>query len=132
VDAHNIVPCWEASPKQEYAARTIRNKIHNHMPEFFTEFPPVIPHPFVAKATVEKVDWEKAEASLEIDRCVQEVQWATPGTKAGLHTLETFLLERLPHFEAHRNNPNKNTLSNMSPWFHFGMHSICLNPFLHA
>jgi deoxyribodipyrimidine photo-lyase len=22
VDAHNIVPCWEASPKKEYAART--------------------------------------------------------------------------------------------------------------
>ncbi|KAL8578360.1 hypothetical protein ACOMHN_031734 [Nucella lapillus] len=29
VDAHNIVPCWEASPKLEYSARTIRTKIHN-------------------------------------------------------------------------------------------------------
>ncbi|MFW6216960.1 MAG: deoxyribodipyrimidine photo-lyase, partial [Desulfohalobiaceae bacterium] len=27
VDAHNIVPCWQASNKQEYAARTIRPKI---------------------------------------------------------------------------------------------------------
>ena len=24
VDAHNVVPVWIASPKQEYAARTIR------------------------------------------------------------------------------------------------------------
>ena len=25
VDAHNIVPIWEASDKQEYGARTIRS-----------------------------------------------------------------------------------------------------------
>jgi len=45
VDAHNIVPCWVASPKQEYSARTIRAKIHSQLPEFLTEFPPVIQHP---------------------------------------------------------------------------------------
>lgn len=28
VDAHNIVPCWVASDKLEYGARTIRGKIH--------------------------------------------------------------------------------------------------------
>lgn len=28
VDAHNIVPCWIASDKLEYGARTIRPKIH--------------------------------------------------------------------------------------------------------
>lgn len=49
VDAHNIVPCWIASNKQEYAARTIRNKINNKLPEFLTEFPPVIKHPFSGK-----------------------------------------------------------------------------------
>lgn len=27
VDAHNIDPCWVASPKLEHAARTIRGKI---------------------------------------------------------------------------------------------------------
>lgn len=46
VDAHNIVPCWVASPKQEYSARTIRGKIHAQLPEFLTEFPPVIRHPY--------------------------------------------------------------------------------------
>ncbi len=34
VDAHNIVPVWEASPKLEYAARTIRPKIQAKLPEF--------------------------------------------------------------------------------------------------
>ncbi len=32
VDAHNIVPCWVASEKLEYSARTIRPKINNKLP----------------------------------------------------------------------------------------------------
>lgn len=46
VDAHNIVPCWVASPKQEYSAWTFRCKINAQLPEFLTEFPPVICHPY--------------------------------------------------------------------------------------
>ena len=34
VDAHNVVPVWEASDKREYGARTIRTKIHKRLPEF--------------------------------------------------------------------------------------------------
>lgn len=49
VDAHNIVPCWEASPKLEYGARTIRPKIHKVLQSFLTEFPPVIQHPHTSK-----------------------------------------------------------------------------------
>ena len=45
VDAHNVVPVWETSDKQEYAARTIRNKIMGKLGEFLTEFPPVVQHP---------------------------------------------------------------------------------------
>ena len=50
VDAHNIVPCWEASPKQEYGARTIRSKIHNVLNSYLTEFPPVSRHPHQLKS----------------------------------------------------------------------------------
>ena len=34
VDAHNVIPCWVASDKREYGARTIRSKIHKKLPEF--------------------------------------------------------------------------------------------------
>jgi deoxyribodipyrimidine photo-lyase len=34
VDAHNIVPCWIASPKQEYAAYTFRPKMVEPFPSF--------------------------------------------------------------------------------------------------
>ena len=43
VDAHNIVPCWLASDKKEYGARTIRNKINSKLPEFLDDFPPLAP-----------------------------------------------------------------------------------------
>ena len=44
VDAHNVVPCWEASPKQEYAAHTFRPKLYGHLSEFLEEFPELEPN----------------------------------------------------------------------------------------
>lgn len=52
VDGHNIVPCWIASDKQEYAARTIRNKITSKLDTFLTSFPPVIKHPHSGKIDI--------------------------------------------------------------------------------
>jgi len=37
VDAHNIVPCWMASSKQEYGAYTIRPKINRLLSDFLEE-----------------------------------------------------------------------------------------------
>ena len=39
VDAHNIVPAWIASSKQEVGARTLRGKIHSSLPTYMTSFP---------------------------------------------------------------------------------------------
>ncbi|KAJ9593744.1 hypothetical protein L9F63_014717 [Diploptera punctata] len=124
VDAHNILPCWVASDKLEYAARTIRNKINSKLPEFLTQFPPVVKHPHSASFKAEEVDWSRAEASLEVDRSVKPVTWATPGTKAGLTVLQTFCNSRLKLFASKRNDPTADALSNLSPWFHFGQVSV--------
>ncbi len=53
VDAHNIVPVWVTSDKQEYAARTIRNKVNGNLTTYLTEFPPVIKHPHKSDEEVE-------------------------------------------------------------------------------
>ncbi|XP_056421480.1 deoxyribodipyrimidine photo-lyase-like [Hyla sarda] len=124
VDAHNIVPCWVASNKQEYGARTIRRKIHDQLSQFLTEFPPVITHPYTSKLEAEPIDWDKCYASLEVDRTVKEVEWAKPGSKAGINMLHSFITERLKYFNTDRNNPNRQALSNLSPWFHFGQLSV--------
>ncbi|MCI4377822.1 hypothetical protein PGIGA_G00207860 [Pangasianodon gigas] len=120
VDAHNVVTCWEASNKLEYAARTIRGKITKLLPEFLTEFPPVDTHPHLSTKTAKKVDWEEVMSSLEVDRSVGEVLWAKPGTAGGIAMLESFIDQRLRLFATERNNPNANALSQLSPWIHSG------------
>ncbi|KAM7379019.1 hypothetical protein PAMP_004597 [Pampus punctatissimus] len=120
VDAHNVVPCWVASSKLEYAARTIRGKINKLLPEFLTDFPLVEKHPYTATRTAKPVDWAKTLASLQLDRAVGEPEWAEPGTEAGMAMLESFIDERLKVFDTQRNDPNAPALSQLSPWIRFG------------
>ncbi|KAL4608184.1 Deoxyribodipyrimidine photo-lyase-like [Arapaima gigas] len=120
VDAHNIVPCWVASDKQEYSARTIRGKITKLLPEFLTQLPLVEKHPHCASIPAKPVDWEGAWTSMKVDQTVEEVEWARPGSAAAFATLESFIDLRLRDFATHRNNPNCKALSQLSPWLHAG------------
>lgn len=130
VDAHNVVPCWFASDKQEYGARTIRNKINSKLDDFLTEFPPVIKHPHdpVKKVLLlTNVDWNSCYKSLQCDMDVKVVEWAKPGYKAGIQTLHDFIKIRIRTYDTERNDPNKNALSQLSPWTHFGQISCQRN-----
>lgn len=49
-----------------------------------------------------------------------EVKWATPGAAGGLAVLDRFLTAKLKLFDAKRNDPTVDALSNTSPWMHFG------------
>jgi len=116
-DAHNIVPCWEASSKQEYAARTIRPKIHRRLDEFLTNFPEL---PAFARAlALPPVDWDAARQSLRIDHGVTEVDWLEPGENGARDLLTRFIAQRLEHY-GQRNDPNAPVLSELSPYLHFG------------
>ena len=117
VDAHNIVPCWLASPKQEYAARTFRPKIHAKLGEFLTNFPELTPLPTQKKHP--KNDWKKLKNSLSVLSTVSPVSWIQPGSTAAQETLSTFLLNS-SNYETERNDPTKSALSNLSPYLHFG------------
>jgi len=124
VDAHNIVPCWIASPKLEYGARTIRSKIQNLLPEFLTDIPPIEPNP---KGSLDKhplVDWKGVYDSLEVDRTVKEVTWLRPGPSGAREMYQKFVDIKLKDYEAKRNDPNNDVASNLSPYLHFGQISI--------
>lgn len=125
IDAHNIVPVLVVSDKQEYAARTIRNKINSKLGEFLTEFPPVIKHPHKAAKEFqsEKIDWQAALDSVKVDTTVGEVTWLKPGYRNGIDMLESFISKRLKVYDK-RNDPNIDALSNLSPYFHFGQISV--------
>ncbi|MDO9307963.1 MAG: deoxyribodipyrimidine photo-lyase, partial [Deltaproteobacteria bacterium] len=49
VDAHNIVPCRTASPRLEFGAYTLRPKINRLLPDFLTDIPQPVPHPYTWK-----------------------------------------------------------------------------------
>ena len=66
------------------------------------------------------MDWDSVISSLEVDRSVGEVTTIVPGAAAAAATLQSFIAQRLKHFAADRNDPNKNALSGLSPYLHFG------------
>ncbi len=116
VDAHNVVPCRIASDKQEYAARTIRPKIHRLLGEFLTEFPQMNRQEAVFSESVQAPDWKRAETLYPYDGLFPVIA----GAKAGTETLNEFTGEKLPFYNEKRNNPNFDAQSMMSPYFHFG------------
>jgi len=120
VDAHNIVPCWIASPKQEYAAYTFRPRIHRLLPEFLEQFPAVKKHPVSFKGKQSLVNWEGAYSRLRTDHDVQEVDWLKPGEQAAKKVLKNFVEKKLPSYESQRNDPTADGQSNLSPYLHFG------------
>ncbi|MDR4506758.1 MAG: deoxyribodipyrimidine photo-lyase [Candidatus Brocadiaceae bacterium] len=120
VDAHNIVPCWVASPKQEYGAYTLRPKIYRVLQEFFDTFPGLKKHPVSWKGTYRKTEWQRCFSSLKVDRSVSPVEWLVPGEKAAKKALCRFLQEKLFLYDSQRNDPTKDAQSNLSPYIHFG------------
>ncbi len=120
VDAHNIVPCWVASPKQEYGAYTLRPKIHRVLFEFLEDIPPLRRHPFFFKETPRETDWLQVMKALKADPAVSPVKEFPPGEKAARQALKSFIQRRLTSYEANRNDPLTNGQSGLSPYLHFG------------
>jgi hypothetical protein len=48
---------WEASDKREYGARTIRTKIHKHLPTFLEEYPE-LPELKAWEGKAPAIDWK--------------------------------------------------------------------------
>ena len=119
VDAHNIVPCWEASPKQEFGAYTLRPKLHRRLPEFTESFPELLRHPF--GRPVESVnDWRRVWRNLALpEPSAPGYRWPA-GPVAALGALRRFLAEGLEHYGESRNDPAREGQSDLSPYLHFG------------
>lgn len=115
VDAHNVVPCWSASDKREYAARTIRPKIRKQMDRYMTPFPEPIRHPY-GDATRDKIP-EARELNLDHHPSPLDLK---PGSNAAERKLDAFLFTRLKDYGDRRNDPNLDWTSGLSPYFHFG------------
>jgi deoxyribodipyrimidine photo-lyase len=123
VESDVIVPVEETSPKEEYAAATIRSKIHKKLSHFLVPFKqsdPAVESLSLDFDSFDIKDIGKAVSKLRINRSVKKVNSFQGGTKEALKHLEVFLEGKLNRFPELRNDPTLDYLSHMSPYLHFG------------
>ncbi len=118
VDAHNIVPAWLASPKQEFGAYTLRPKINKLLPEYLQTFPKLKKHAFTISSIA--INWKKLRSSLTIDESIDTVKGFIPGEQAAQMAMKAFIKKGLNGYSQRRNDPTLAGQSNLSPYLHFG------------
>lgn len=117
VDAHNIVPCWMASPKQEFAAATFRPKINRHLPDRLEFLPPPLSRSMSWPGEADTAGNQKILARYDEPT---DGKWRG-GSSQALSALAKFVGERLHGYGERRNDPNLDWTSGLSPYLHFGM-----------
>lgn len=117
VDAHNLIPVWKASDKQEFAAYTFRPKIHNNFDSYLNDFPELKAQQTNLKFP--KINWNKLKAVLKI-KDSDTYDWIIPGEKAARKAALNFLKADIHNYNAKRNDPSENAQSNLSPYLHYG------------
>jgi deoxyribodipyrimidine photo-lyase len=129
VESDVIVPVEETSSKEEYAAATIRSKIHKKLNHFLIPLQqrsPSVDSLSMGFDFFDVDDVGKAISKLRIDRSVHKVDLFKGGTKEARKHLEVFLEGKLDRFPELRNDPTLDYLSHMSPYLHFGQISPLL------
>lgn len=128
VDAHNVVPVWIASDKIEYAARTIRAKLHARLPQYLVDFPRLQKQSrqiaelcrwHTPDGLKSSINWAHVRELVTADPEVLPVQGMTPGAQAAKNQLKTFL-GTIEGYASTRNDPTLDSVSGISPYLHFG------------
>lgn len=126
VDADVVVPSSLIETEQ-YAARTIRPRIHRQLDEWLVPSPEPVAE--VTWKAVRNVASQPPDISLldglPIDRSVGAVDAVRGGTREARRHLRRFLRERLETYETTRNHPEVDGTSRLSPYLHFGHIGPC-------
>ena len=121
VDADVVVPT-ALLKKEQYAARTIRPRIHALLDEFLTP----------SRNPKARIPWHPKKelaclstpgdllAGFPIDTSVQPVSTFQGGTRAGQRLLSLLVRQRLERYASERNHPDRDGTSQLSPYLHFG------------
>lgn len=125
VDTAHVVPVWAASDKEEFAARTIRPKIHRRVDAFLEEPKRIIAHPFPLTASpgvsaAGRIDWDAALRLIQADKPDFYAPSFEPGEDQARKRLFDFIANRLGRYGQDRNKPHIDGLSGMSPYLHYG------------
>jgi deoxyribodipyrimidine photo-lyase len=119
-----VVPVEVVSDKAEYAARTIRPKIHRHLANYLVALKQAkVQRPSLGLKVkgIELDDTEGILRKLSLDRSVPPVSdWFKGGTSRALKRIDRFIRHRLKYYDQHSNQPQTDDISHMSPYLHFG------------
>jgi deoxyribodipyrimidine photo-lyase len=120
VDADVVVPV-KLFEKEEYAARTIRPKIHRLLDVFLQPVSkPRAYYQFKRKPESVPIEAAKILASLPFDRSVQPVTYFKGGSQEATKRLRSFIKKRLASYHIDRNFPELDATSSLSAYLHFG------------
>jgi len=124
VETEVVVPVDVASDKSEYAARTIRPRIHRVWDEYLVPLDETEPEIRADALTLESdfdlTDPSGVLAALDLDRTVKPVKRFRSGRVAALEMLNRFLDDVLDGYAKRRNEPSAAQTSFLSPYLHFG------------
>lgn len=120
VDAHNIIPCWVASDKEEFAAHTFRPKVRLHYRTFAVLPKQLKAHPYGVLKKYTEVEWKNFTDGLSVDKNAESYAWIKPGEDASKKALKRFIEDKLKGYDTKRNDPTQDAQSDLSPYLHFG------------
>ena len=122
VDADVVVPS-SLFPKEEFAARTIRPKMHRIWEDYLKPIGnPKARVPWKPERSVPKgepIDPDSLMEALNV-KGVGEVPGYTGGTAEAIRRLKRFVKERLPVYATERNEPVPYNTTELSAHLHFG------------
>lgn len=120
VDTHNIIPSWILSDKEEFAAHTIRRKVHQKLGDWLAEPDGLQEHPYSPKNLSLKADWNRSDELInKLEGNGSNLDFA-PGEAAAHKALRDFIQNRLDSYATERNLPDRDSQSGLSPYLHFG------------
>jgi len=121
VDADVIVPS-RLLGREHYAARTIRPRLREFLPEFLVhQHNPEAHFPWASPPNLRSLPWdEDFTGDWLLDRSVQRAGNWRGGTAQALKTLHAFVQQKLAAYPDQRNHPEQDGTSRLSPYLHFG------------
>ena len=121
VDADVVVPS-SLFPKEEFAARTLRPKMHRAWNDYLKPLPRPIAKNACPDALIprgETLDVEGLLAKLKVGGA-SELSGYRGGTREALRRLDLFVEHRLARYAEERNEPSPYATSELSAHLHFG------------
>jgi len=123
VETNLIVPVEEAAEKENFSAGTFRPRIKKKLDAYLV---PLKQRKLGKKSLALKLDGldltdiAKVAKALKVDTSVGPAPGFAGGAKEAKRRLRHFIKHTLERYDTHRNDPNADGVSNLSPYLHFG------------